>query len=98
MHRAARAAIGLMLMSAAACARPSRPASTPAQLVPATSTMVTAWNVPQNPLTDTSLDSSPMGKQVRWGYQIFVDTANQAPRFARAKVTCANCHLNAGQR
>ncbi len=60
--------------------------------------MVTAWDVPQNPLTDRTLDSSSMADQVRLGYQIFVDTSNKAPRYTRAKVTCANCHLNAGQR
>jgi thiosulfate dehydrogenase len=60
--------------------------------------MVTAWEVPKNPLTDTSLDESPLSKQIRWGYQIFVDTPQQATRFAPSKVSCANCHLNAGQR
>jgi thiosulfate dehydrogenase len=98
MLRGTRVGIGLILFAAAACARHTNPANGPAPLVPSTSTMVTAWDVPQNPLTDLSLDASPMGKEVRRGYQIFVDTANQAPRFARAKVTCANCHLNAGQR
>ncbi|HEY2907085.1 MAG TPA: c-type cytochrome [Vicinamibacterales bacterium] len=98
MQRGARAGIGLIVFAAAACARSTNPTNPPAPLVPSTSTMVTAWDVPQNPLTDRSLDSSPMGKQVRWGYEIFVDTANKAPRFARAKVACANCHLNAGQR
>jgi thiosulfate dehydrogenase len=95
MEHGGRAAVGLILFAAAACGRPARPANA---LVPATSTMVTAWDVPQNPLSDASLESSAIGKQVRWGYEIFVDTANKAPRFARAKVTCANCHLNAGQR
>jgi thiosulfate dehydrogenase len=60
--------------------------------------MVTAWIVPQNPLEDAALDRSPMASQVRLGYRIFVDTPNAAPRYARARVTCANCHLNAGQR
>jgi thiosulfate dehydrogenase len=60
--------------------------------------MVTAWEVPKNPLTDASLDDSPLSKQIRWGYQIFVDTPQQAMRFAPSKVSCANCHLNAGQR
>jgi thiosulfate dehydrogenase len=60
--------------------------------------MVTAWEVPKNPLTDSSLDESPLSKQIRWGYQIFVDTPQQATRFAPSKVSCANCHLNAGQR
>jgi thiosulfate dehydrogenase len=95
MRRVARAIIWLVLLSSAgACAR----ATTPAPLVPATSTMVSAWDVPQSPLNDPTLDSSPMGTQIRAGFQMFVDTPRQAPRYAHANVTCANCHLNAGQR
>jgi thiosulfate dehydrogenase len=60
--------------------------------------MVTAWEVPANPLTDPSLDDSPLSEQVRWGYRIFTDTPNEAPRFTGAKVSCSNCHLNSGQR
>ena len=97
MRRAACATIGLMCLSAVACARTPAPAASTA-LVPETSTMVTAWIVPQNPLEDAALDRSPMASQVRLGYRIFVDTPNAAPRYARARVTCANCHLNAGQR
>jgi thiosulfate dehydrogenase len=67
-------------------------------LVSAKSTMVTAWVVPRNPLTDTTLGTSPVSEQVRWGYRIFVDTPREAPRFTGGKVACANCHLNAGQR
>ena len=34
-----------------------------------------------------------------WGeYCIFVDTSREAPQFTGGSVTCANCHLNAGQR
>jgi len=67
-------------------------------LVSASSTMVTAWNVPNNPLEDKTLGSSPLAEQVRWGYRIFVDTPKEAARFTGGKVSCANCHLNAGQR
>jgi thiosulfate dehydrogenase len=67
-------------------------------LVSASSTMVTAWVVPNNPLEDKTLGSSPLAEQVRWGYRIFVDTPKEAARFTGGKVSCANCHLNAGQR
>jgi thiosulfate dehydrogenase len=67
-------------------------------LVAATSTMVTAWVVPRNPLEDKTLGSSPLAEQIRWGYRIFVDTPKEAARFTGGKVSCANCHLNAGQR
>ena len=67
-------------------------------LVSASSTMVTAWVVPNNPLEDKTLGTSPLAEQVRWGYRIFVDTPKEAPRFTGGRVSCANCHLNAGQR
>ena len=60
--------------------------------------MVTAWQVPQNPLEDHTLGDSPLAQQIRWGYKIFVDTPKEAARFTGGKVSCANCHLNAGQR
>jgi len=67
-------------------------------LVPASTTMVTAWDIPQNPLTDTSLGRSPRAAQVRRGYRLFVRTADEAPRTAANRLACGNCHLNAGQR
>jgi thiosulfate dehydrogenase len=60
--------------------------------------MVTAWVVPRNPLDDPTLGNGPLAQQVRWGYRIFVDTPREAARFTGGKVSCANCHLNAGQR
>src|ERR1043165_1052603 len=67
-------------------------------LVPASTTMVTAWDIPQNPLTDKSLDDSRLSKDIRWGYKLFTNTPNEAKSFAPGKMSCANCHLNAGQR
>jgi thiosulfate dehydrogenase len=67
-------------------------------LVPAASTMVTAWVVPNNPLEDKTLGNSPLDEQIRWGYRIFMDTPKEAARFTGGKVSCGNCHLNAGQR
>src|SRR5881628_236299 len=67
-------------------------------LIRSTTTMVTAWQVPQNPLEDKSLDNSPLAEQIRWGYRIFTDTPREALRFTGGKVSCANCHLNVGQR
>jgi len=89
------AAFGLTaLLVAGGCSR--GPANGP--LISAKTTMVSAWQIPLNPLTDPSLGSSTLAEQVRWGYRIFVDTPHEAPRFTGGKVTCANCHLNAGQR
>ena len=60
--------------------------------------MVTAWMIPRNPLDDTTLGSSTLADQIRWGYKIFTNTPHEAARFTGGKVSCANCHLNAGQR
>jgi thiosulfate dehydrogenase len=67
-------------------------------LIPASTTMVTAWDIPQNPLTDTSLDDSKLSKDIRWGYKLFTNTPLEAKAFTPSKLSCANCHLNAGQR
>jgi thiosulfate dehydrogenase len=68
-------------------------------LIAASTTMVTAWEVPENPLTDPGLDDgSPVSEQIRWGYRIFTDTRGEAARFTGATVSCSNCHLNSGQR
>jgi thiosulfate dehydrogenase len=60
--------------------------------------MVTAWEVPQDPLKDPALADGRLSDQIKWGYRIFVDTAHEAPQFTGGTVACANCHLNAGQR
>jgi thiosulfate dehydrogenase len=80
--------------AAAGCAREKAPAP----LVAATTTMVTAWQIPRNPLEDRSLGNSKHARDIRRGYRIFMDTPREAPQFAHGKVSCGNCHLNAGQR
>lgn len=60
--------------------------------------MVTAWQIPLNPIEDQTLEPSPLTEQIRWGFQIFTDTPKHAPQFVGGTVSCANCHLNAGQR
>ena len=83
-------------MAAAGCAqRPSKAAS---PLIPASTTMVTAWQVPQDPTTDPSLTDPRLGEQIKWGYRIFTNTPHEAPRLIGGKVSCANCHLTAGPR
>src|SRR5207249_1796145 len=88
-------AVGVLLTTGS-CARTNP--GTRAPLVSAKSTMVTAWELPHNPLTDTTLGNSPLAEQIRWGFKLFVDTPHEAPAFTGATVACANCHLNAGQR
>ena len=83
-------------MLAAAVAGCTRPPSGP--LVASSTTMVTAWQIPQNPLSDPALTDPKLSEPIKWGYRIFVDTPHEAPRLTGGKVSCANCHLNAGQR
>ena len=84
-----------VVVAASACARAKerKPA-----LVSEKTTMVTAWQVPQNPLTDPTLTDARLADQIKWGFRIFTDTPHEAPQFTGSKVSCSNCHLNAGQR
>ena len=77
---------------------PARPYALAGPLIPAATTMVSAWDIPANPLTDQSLDRSPRGATIRLGYRIFTDTRREANAYTYANVSCSNCHLNAGQR
>jgi thiosulfate dehydrogenase len=67
-------------------------------LIPAKMTMVTAWDYPQNPLTDKSLDQSKLSKEIQLGYRLFTNTPAEAERFVPSEMSCNNCHLNGGQR
>jgi thiosulfate dehydrogenase len=97
-------AVLAVLAATAACSRsrevtpgvPWYPLDGP--LIPARMTMVTAWDVPRNPLTDSTLDDSRLSRDIRLGYRIFMNTPAEASRLTPSKVSCNNCHLNAGQR
>lgn len=67
-------------------------------IVPKTTTMSTAWDLPQNPDTDAALDSRADGDLIRRGFRLFNDTPGEAPRFTPSRMSCSNCHLNSGQR
>ncbi len=88
-------AAAALVAGAAGCARPPTPKS---PLIPAATTMVTAWQIPQDPTTDPALTDPKLGDPIKWGYRIFVDTPREAPRLTGGGVACVNCHLNAGQR
>jgi len=94
----------MLLVSAAACSRTDRSlwssASVPGTgaLIAARTTMVTAWEFPRNPLTDTTLDDSKLSNEIRTGFRIFTNTPHEAQRFTPSRVSCNNCHLNGGQR
>ena len=92
---------------AAACSKPAEPGPITlgvpwypldGPLIPAKMTMVTAWDVPSNPLTDKTLDDSKLSKEIKSGYRLFTNTPVEAKRLVPGKMACNNCHLNAGQR
>jgi thiosulfate dehydrogenase len=87
--------VALALAIAAAGCTKTAP---PSPLIPASTTMVTAWQVPQDPTKDPKLTDPKLGEQIKWGYRLFIDTPHEAPKLTGGAVSCANCHLNAGQR
>jgi len=87
----------------AACSRAPQPRAADAPtmngpLVAASTTMIAAWAFPTNPLTDASLDASPLSNEIRRGFRIFTDTPHETPRLAPGGMSCSNCHMNGGQR
>ena len=67
-------------------------------LIPARMTMTTAWDYPQNPLTDRTLDQSTLSKEIQLGYRLFTNTPAEAGRIVPGGMSCNNCHMNGGQR
>ncbi len=93
--------VAILTLTACSPAPPQRsPAETTAgPLISSQTTMVTAWQLPKNPLTDPSLDDeSRLSKEIRSGFRIFTNTPTEAARFTPGRMACSNCHLNAGQR
>jgi thiosulfate dehydrogenase len=84
-----------VLTGGASCARTPPPKS---PLIAASTTMVTAWQIPQDPTADPALTDPKLGDQIKWGYRLFMNTPHEAPKLTGGGVACANCHLNAGQR
>ncbi len=107
MHTRVRVAALLLALAAASACSKAAPADNGqpklryqlnGPLIPARMTMVTAWDFPQNPLTDKTLDQSKLSKEIQWGYRLFTNTPAEAERFIPGEVSCNNCHLNGGQR
>ena len=103
----ARRLTGILLtcvLALAACSRASEPTAAPSRikmtgpLIAASATMVAAWEFPRNPLVDASLDKAPLSEEIRRGFRLFTNTPVEAPRLAPGKMSCSNCHMNAGQR
>jgi thiosulfate dehydrogenase len=103
-RRSAELVLITIFLVTAACSRgdnlpaPVSPYKLSGPLVSSETTMVTAWYFPKNPLTDPTLDDSKLSNEIKWGFRIFTNTPGEALRFAPGKISCSNCHLNAGQR
>jgi thiosulfate dehydrogenase len=109
MHTRARILSVLLILGTVACSKTAKPAASADQppkpryklngpLVPARMTMVAAWDVPQNPLVDKTLDQSKLSKEIQLGYRLFTNTPAEAPTLVPGGMSCNNCHTNAGQR
>ena len=69
-------------------------------LIPATSGMDRAWEVPHNPFVDTTSLPTDISQreQVLRGFNMFMDTRRNAPRMSGNMMSCNHCHPNSGQR
>ncbi|HTP12850.1 MAG TPA: c-type cytochrome [Bacteroidota bacterium] len=67
-------------------------------LIPESASMVYAWTIPQDPRLDTGRIDAATSARILRGFELFTNTYKAAPRFARGKMTCNNCHPNGGQR
>jgi thiosulfate dehydrogenase len=67
-------------------------------LIPSRTTIVTAWEFPENPTADPTLDDSKLSQEIRAGFRIFTNTPKEAARFSPGRMSCNNCHMNGGQR
>lgn len=70
----------------------------PTPLIPATTTMMTAWDIPRNPLVDSLPADRKLAAQIVLGFELFMKTPTAAARLMGNKLSCNNCHLNGGQR
>jgi thiosulfate dehydrogenase len=70
----------------------------PGPLISSKTTMVTAWEFPNDPLTDPTLGNSRTADQIRRGFRIFTNTAVEAEGLMHGQMSCNNCHMNGGQR
>jgi thiosulfate dehydrogenase len=103
VNRKTAAGIVLLASSLAACSRTVETRTKSGvklagPLIPASATMVAAWEFPANPFEDPTLDQSALAEQIRRGFRLFTNTPKEAPHLAPGKMSCSSCHLNGGQR
>jgi thiosulfate dehydrogenase len=67
-------------------------------LIPASATMQRAWDIPRNPLSDTTYKDSDTREQILFGFKVFTNPSYETAFISGNSLSCNNCHLNAGQR
>lgn len=80
-------------------ARPASAPPTPEAAPPQVAANGRAARTPVafEPPPERDLPDGEYGKVVRFGEQLFLDTARAAPRYVGNDLTCGNCHLDAGR-
>lgn len=79
-----------------ACGNPrdaSRVDSTAAAATAAATFDPKAWRTP----TDAEIPNDSLGASIRRGLALIQHTADSLPRYAPGRISCTNCHLNAGR-
>lgn len=77
--------------------RPSEESTdAPRLLIPADALIALADSLPRDPASLPADD--PLAEQVRYGLRLMNDTPTLAADFVGNRLSCTNCHLNAGQR
>lgn len=104
---AAAAFAALVLTGCDADSPPARPGEdgseqsvddSEARLIPQTAGFDQVRALALDPHSAELPDDSLLAGQIRRGFDIITNTPVHAPRYSGNAMTCANCHLNAGQR
>jgi thiosulfate dehydrogenase len=67
-------------------------------LIPDTSTMSRAWEVPRDPEVEKLSLIPREAEEVVRGFRLFMNTSKEGSRLSGGSMTCNNCHPNGGQR
>ncbi|MEO5510326.1 MAG: c-type cytochrome [Longimicrobiales bacterium] len=77
---------------------PGAATSASSRLVPATAGIDRVAELVMDPRRDSLPRDTAMASMIRRGYDIMRDTRRHAPEYAGNAMSCANCHLNVGQK
>ncbi len=69
-----------------------------ARLIPANAGLDRVADVMRDPRRDGSPGDTMLGGMIQRGYDIMRDTRKHAPSYSGNALSCANCHLNVGQK